>query len=393
VINSVGFSNALLEGARNCVVECGGVSEGMNVLILNLINDKANPVDDLAVHALATVCQEVGAKPQILWATGMEKGWWDDPSPIVLGAFREADLVINNTVSIGRPLKAIREIMFGKGVPQIRNMASTVEVLSSPWARIPFALTDEIIRYAGMRLDAASSWRVVSPNGTDIAGTFAPPSAGQSGMSKYATRRKDTKNRPFPQGCLTPITSVGANGVIVTDRTLPWEARHVGASEIHFSEPLRVTVENNRMVNFEGGPEAKAFRNFFANTAVHIGEDAWNLSSFHAGINPKARIDIAAESNPDMWHRCVHNHPSVLHFHLGGSKQKKEYDYPYMFSLSVEIDSSTLYLDGQVMYDRGRFTVLEDPDIRALASKYGDPDELLRVVELPPVPSAFSTIS
>ena len=285
--NSVAFSNQLLEGARNCVLECGGVSEGMNVLILNLINDKSNPVDDLAVHALATICQEVGAKPQILWATGMEKGWWDDPSPIVLGAFRESDLVINNTVSIGRPLRAVREIMFGKGVPQIRNMASTVEVLSSPWARIPFALTDEIIRTAGARLDGASSWRVVSPNGTDIAGTFAPPSATQSGISKYATRRKDTKNRPFPQGCLTPVTSVGANGVIVTDRMPPWEARHVGAGEVSFEQPLRVTIENNRMVNFEGGPEAEKFRKFFAQMAGHIGEDAWNLAPSTPGSTPR----------------------------------------------------------------------------------------------------------
>ncbi|HWB38402.1 MAG TPA: hypothetical protein VHA75_20490, partial [Rugosimonospora sp.] len=71
--NGVMFSNNLLAGARNCVVGCGAVNEGMNVLILNLTNDPLCPVDEMAVQALATVCQEVGARPQVLWATGMEK--------------------------------------------------------------------------------------------------------------------------------------------------------------------------------------------------------------------------------------------------------------------------------------------------------------------------------
>src|SRR5262245_53754262 len=142
--NTAMFSNNLLAGARNCTIACGGVGEGTNVLILNLINDPACPVDEFAVHALATACQEVGGRPQVLWGTGMEKEWWDDPSPIVLGAFRGADLVINNAPSIGRPLRAVRDIMFREGVPMVRNMATTVDALSSSWARFPFALSDEI---------------------------------------------------------------------------------------------------------------------------------------------------------------------------------------------------------------------------------------------------------
>ncbi len=112
------FSNQLLEGARNCILNCGNVGRGMNVLILNMINDLGNPVDETAVHALATVAQEAGANVQILWTTGMEKGWWSDVPPIVGGAFSAADLVINNTLSIGRPLKAVRELMFGKGISE-----------------------------------------------------------------------------------------------------------------------------------------------------------------------------------------------------------------------------------------------------------------------------------
>ncbi|HEX3650782.1 MAG TPA: hypothetical protein VHV49_20345 [Pseudonocardiaceae bacterium] len=384
--NTALFSNNLLAGARNCAVDCGGVTEGTNVLILNLTNDPRCPVDEFTVHALATACQEVGARPQVLWGTGMEKEWWDDPSPIILGAFRGADLVINNAPSIGRPLRAVRDIMFREGVSMIRNMATTVEALSSAWARFPFELSDEITRTAGEYVDRASTWRVVAPGGTDISGSLAPPSNSQSGFGRYGTRRKTSRNRPFPQGCLVPITSVGANGVIVSDRTLPREARHLGVGEACFREPVRLTVQDNRVVDIEGGHEADVLRRFHESTAQHIGEDAWNLSSFHGGVNPKALLRASPHVDPDEWHKFKHNHPRVMHFHVGGSKQVQEYDYPYMFHVSLEVDLATLYLDGDPLYTAGGFTVLDDPRIRELAGRFGDPDDLLRIVELPPMP-------
>jgi hypothetical protein len=39
-----------------------------------------------------------------------------------------------------------------------------------------------------------------------------------------------------------------------------------------------------------------------------------------------------------------------------------------------------------VFVDKGHMTVLDDPRLRALAAKYGDPDQMLREVWIPPVP-------
>ena len=38
------------------------------------------------------------------------------------------------------------------------------------------------------------------------------------------------------------------------------------------------------------------------------------------------------------------------------------------------------------MIDKGRLAALDDPEVRALAAKYGDPDELLREDFIPGVP-------
>ncbi len=375
------FSNQILAGARNCIVECARIKEKDNVLILNLIGDRSNPADDEAVQALATTAQQQGARVQILWTTGMEKSWWDEVPPIVIGAFQAADVVINNTLSIGRPIKAVREAMFGKGITMVRNMATTVEVLSSEWSTYPFALSDEITKSVGSRLDAGKTWRITHPNGTDIGGEIGPAPTKGTGHRKYGEHRREGRNRPFPQGCFNPMTSVKAKGIIVFDRTLPWEARHIGVPEMKFKEPLRVTVENNSMVHFEGGPEAAAYRRFYEGLVPYLGDDAWNVSGWHAGIHPKARIYGPPERNPDVYHRGVHNNPGVLHFHLGGSIGK-EYNYPFMWHLSNEIEGATVYIDGKLLYREGHLTVLDDPALRKFAGQFGDPDVLLTQVDL-----------
>jgi 2,5-dihydroxypyridine 5,6-dioxygenase len=374
------FSNQILAGARNCIVECAQIKAGDNVLILCLIGDHSNCVEEEAIQALATVAQMQGARVQILWSTGMEKGWWDDVPPIVIGAFQAADVVINNTF-IGRPIKAVREAMFGKGITMVRNIATTVEILSSEWALFPFTLSEEITKRVGMRLDAGKTWRVTHPNGTDVSGQIGLSPTKGTGHKRYGEYRRDGRKRPFPQGCFNPMTSLGANGIIVFDRTLPWEARHIGVPELKFDAPLKVTVENNKMIHFEGGPEAAAYKRFYEGLVPFLGEDAWNVSGWHAGIHPKARLYALAKDNPDFFHRRVHNNPTVLHFHLGGSLSK-EYNYPYMWHLSNEMEGATVHIDGEPLYLAGHLTVLDDPALRKIAEKYGDPDKLLAQTDI-----------
>ncbi len=374
------YSNQLLKGVKNCLFSCGGVKEGDNVLILNLMGDYN--IDEDVVHALASAAQLQGASVQVLTTSGMEKGWWDTVPRVVMAAFQAADVVINNTISIGRPQKVVREAMFGKGIVMVRNMATTKEIMASDWATFPFELSDEITRRVGEVIEHGETWHVVHPNGTDITGKFGRPSPTQSGLKAYNVRRKDTKTRPFPQGNHAPVTSREANGIIVTDRTIPWVARHMGVPEIKFSEPTKITIENNRMTHFEGGPEADALVRFFEDIAQHIGEDAWNLSSWHSGIHPKARVYEAPMHSPDLWHRAKHNHPSVMHFHLGGSKEKEGYNYEFMWHISLELENATIYVDGEKLSDQGQLMMLRDPEIIRCAGQFGDPQELLRQVSL-----------
>jgi hypothetical protein len=381
------FSQQLLAGARNCVIDVGGVTEGKRVLILNLVDHLFWPTDELVVQVLAAVAQEAGAEVDVLWTmggrSGMDKGYWDAVPPITLGAIQAADIVISNTKRIMRPQKAVREAMFQRGVVWVRNMATTAQQLSSEWARFPLDLSDEIGKRVGDRLDRGTSWRVTHPNGTDISGDIGEIAAVGVGLERHGVYwRKEGKYRIFPQGVHAPVTASKANGVIVIEWMLPMQARYLRVPETRFNEPVRVIVENNRMVNFEGGREAQMFRRFYESLVPYLGEEAWNLCGWHTGINPKARVYESPELFPEAWSEGPHNHPNALHFHMGGS-MTKEYPYDFMWHVSCFVgEKATAYIDGEKLYDRGHLTVLDDPELQALAATYGDASQLLFEVPL-----------
>ena len=380
------LSPQLLEGARNCVLSCGGIKDGDNVLILNLVDHVYWPTDELAVEALSTVAQEAGAHVEVLWTSGMEKGYWEEVPKITLGAIRSADVVISNTKRIMRPQKAIREVMFKMGITWVRNMCTTAQQLSGEWARFPFELSDEITRWVGERLDQSSSWRVTHPNGTDIQGKTRPPATATVGHKRYGERRRQGKNRPFPQGCFNPFTCAEANGVIVVERCLPAQAKYMGVPLVRFESQVKFTIENTRIVHIEGEREAELIRRFYESVEMTEGEKAWSLAGFHAGINPKARVYESPDRFPEAWVEGPHNNPRVMHFHIGapGTSEHISAGMTHISYLVGDLvgDGATIYFDGEKLYDRGHLVALDAPEIREFAAKSGDPDILL--AEVPP---------
>ncbi len=378
------FSPQLLEGARNCVLNCGEIKAGDNVLILNLVDHVYWPTDELAVSALAAVAQEAGAHVEVLWTSGMERGYWDTVPRITLGAIQSADVVISNTKTIMRPQKAIRDVMFKRGIVWVRNMCTTAQQLSGEWARFPFELSDEITRCVGERLDQASSWRVTHPNGTDIQGKKGGMPTVTSGFTQRGSRRKEGKNRPFPQGCFNHLTSAEANGVIVVERCLPAQAKYLGVPQVRFENKVKFTVVNNRIVHIEGGYEAERIRQFYESLQAIEGEGVWSVYGFHAGINPKARVYESPDRFPEAWVEGPHNSCRVLHFHLGapGIQEHKSEGMTHISYLVGDLvgEGATVYVDGEKLYNRGHLVVLDTPEIREFAGNFGDPNILLTEV-------------
>jgi len=53
--------------------------------------------------------------------------------------------------------------------------------------------------------------------------------------------------------------------------------------------------------------------------------------------------------------------------------------------MDTELYHATYGVDGRRIVEKGHLLALDDPEVRAIAAKYGDPDELLREDWIPEV--------
>ena len=59
-----------------------------------------------------------------------------------------------------------------------------------------------------------------------------------------------------------------------------------------------------------------------------------------------------------------------------------------MQHMDAEIYHATYTVDGKTIVENGHLLILDDPEIRQIATKYGKPEELLSVDWVPPLHGA-----
>ena len=80
-------------------------------------------------------------------------------------------------------------------------------------------------------------------------------------------------------------------------------------------------------------------------------DPAYTIDSFHSGFHPKAVRKAGQQSNQD-----------VMHFHVGRVPS----------ALSAYVSDQTIELDGDLFWEQGRSTLLQEEDIKAMAEEYGE---------------------
>ena len=133
-------------------------------------------------------------------------------------------------------------------------------------------------------------------------------------------------------------------------------------------EPILITVANHRVTEVQGKSEPAAWlRRQLRNheNADYVCEVTW-------GIHPKVDRRLGLESrNPDT---ILYRNPGVWHAGIG---MWPGVGVPSRFHWDGGGMNSTLEIGEQTIIDGGRLLILEDPELREIAAKFGDPDELL----------------
>lgn len=329
------------EGALNLVNHCAEVKLGERVALVH----EQDRGDETLAGLIKQVVEEQGAACEVLWLERTDQGL--APTAEQLATLQSSDKVIATTrdSSLFRPLiHASRPSLVAS------NWFETCELMATEHARYHWGMARAFFTRIEELFTVGSRWTITTPKGTHLSGVIGD-------FSTRASYREDERQpaqiRTLHSPIYTPVASLEAEGQIVAEFT-------GGFKRIPCEDPAVMVIENNRMVDFTGGPGAKPwieqYRARLADTAQRFGESASIVDSWHGGTHPKAEFMQDLLGNG-----CT----AVMHFHLGRTTGKTG-DY-----LSAEISHHTLEVDGRRIYKGGKIMIWDDPKIEAAAEQYG----------------------
>lgn len=398
----------MVPGTLNCFQGVGKVKKGENILILTDVTVDKDVVEAYRIGAeiagakvaiLTVTLPEVGGDPALI----LEKVFAGEWPVIAWNAMKAADQTLHlcgftDVHSICGRQATLYGLKHGEydifNVHKIRLIRSelfTKEGLASDWAKYPQPLLDymglkahEQVRDAGGNLDTAKI-RITDPQGTDLTCN------GFAMLTKYNLNADNVK--PFYMfgsmmlGISPHLPEPSAEGVVVST------SLHTGPIP-----PMRITLKGGRGVKIEGGGEAGVlWRQKWeegkdqssvgrVSMGAHKGLGVNWFEEIMYGIHPKAFRNTKYRYEGGLgWQSWVggSRRSGVVHMAFGGGIDK------YYSHRDVEIFHPTLTINGHVIIEHGRLKLLDDPDVRKEAEKYGDPNELLREHWIPELQATF----
>jgi hypothetical protein len=363
-------ASRLLAGARNCVRGYCAVQPDERVL---LWTDRSGRVDATVVDALTSAILETGASLSVLNTRPPVFRLGERLSPVEEAAISNANVAIHvfdleNAASVDNA--DVYRCMYEHDVRFTSVIATTEELMASDWALTPPEL-HYLMWIKSARQLCETRGHLTDEMGTDLSLEFYPWPRGDPFSSSWAKVKKSRVRRPagtwefFPGGTV-PVNPRLVEGTVVLELL----EGHAG----YLSEPIRLTVRDHRVTRVEGGAEAR-----WLSALMGRYENADYLCEFAWGINPRSplRRGLAVKA-PDtlLFRRAGSVHcgvglwpgmgvPCRFHWDGGGLRQ-------------------TFRLGNETIIDRGHLTLLDDPEVRAVAAKYGDPERLLSYESKPP---------
>ncbi len=333
----------MMPGVRN-LMDYAGVQSGERLLLL-----AEHTVDPVVIQAIAAAAAYRNADVHILSVPPFSAGGWDRevPAPFLAAAHAEADVVISCCWwgEVHSAPLFFDEVAKRKARFVSLHMTATASALATG-ARLPPEIYYAIMRKVHARFSAAGALRLQTALGTDLMFRDINVTPDDGPM-------KPGMWRPFPYGGVNfwPENSEGV--FVVEDSTV------TGVPE----EELRITMENNIVTAIEGGIAAQQIRDY--------SPEGYFMRHALAGVNPKVRIARATQFEREK-------HAGAFYLGIDGLVDgKADPTKPGFTHVDCQFDRPTLSLDGELIVDRGRLLVLDDPEIREVAARFGPPEVML----------------
>jgi hypothetical protein len=372
-MEAIGIPRGAAIAINDLLDNCAEIKAGQEVVLAAHIDGLYggdNLVDPQAIAWIQAAIQSRGANPSILWIDEpANMHAWRVP-PVFMAALKASNVFINHSFDLTiEELKTIQETATEYNVILCRNFATTPGILNSPWAQTPYELVSEIRYQACVPFgQGGMPFQIIDEKGTHIEGTIGPPSHPR--FPTYTRRRNEGPGyRPFPEWVFPPINIKDTSGTVVFDCMLSWWSRYIGIPPV-FKDPIRLTIEKNRITKIEGGDEADALRRFLKSMELKIGDSVYNFPEIHSGVHPQAIVPPQQCDNPLIRRVVSHSEACNIHVHIGAPWPTPQ--YPYWLHITGDLRTATWRVGDQLIHDRGHLTALDHPKVKAIAEKYPD---------------------
>jgi hypothetical protein len=364
---STSFSQALevLEGAR-AAMKVGAVSSGERVGFICDLRVEAD-----VIYAFFAAAKEIGATPFLCM---VERGTGYGPPDEFLETIKTADvLYFSWEMANSLPIKALRKERGTRcvGFPHCRTAA----LLADDAVRFPLDVLSALYpkTWDVFRTGKDVEVRITDPKGTDFRVVLTNENIADKFPKDPRYAGHIVANKPgyvshLPVGHGPNVLSPSephnetSEGVVRLDAVTLAQGVYRGWSgDAAYQEPVTCHIQAGKIVEVEGGREAEVFRRVVGRDLAKVCQ----LREIGLGHNPK----VPTYRGERGYHGA--NHAGAVHWGFGGGPEKKR------IHIDAIIFQSTILANGVPIVERGRLKALDDPEVRELASKYGDPDRVL----------------
>lgn len=261
--------------------------------------------------------------------------------------------------------------------PFVDNMIMTADLMVSEYETFPVELRDTIDEVAWEKLISCTGAKWTDLEGTDVTLNFTPEDWKQA-----IQRQMNRTGQPYLHGHLMlPAPTADMNGVWVT-------------SSVTFGGPVPRTtmfIEKGKVVRIEGGGNFgdRLRESFDKYRTLHKsrcpGPGVNWITTIGICTHPKARQSPFFEELEGSARVCAwagrQRRSGVIHTSVGEGLISPS----YKMIRHMNTYFNTLVTDKGTVIENGHLAALDDPRVRQVASKYGDPDKLLEEIWIPAI--------
>ena len=323
----------IAEGARNLLVNCGGLGSDDTLLIV-CEDPSLGWYDGETVEAITNEARKLGLTPTLL-----DVGAPDNTRSSDITQAIDAHTCTIFLSRIGDQDRFADPIP-GKKI--VMCYARDKSELSSTFGRTNHQAFLQLKAAINKILLSGQIVHITCPLGTDISGNVSKTETESPG---------DVSVRRFPMGVPQPLDASEMSGQVAL-------ARYLTPTGSNTYEPPSLAIDNTviaevlmgRIKDLKGEQEdVRRIHKHYQMVASLFELDKDVVHSFHAGIHPGSAYTKGVAEDPDRWSNSAFTNPRVLHFHTCG-------DYPPGEICWMVVDH-TLTIDGKALWEHGRLCV------------------------------------